>query len=166
MGQPASTRAIGGSGTRGVAGLLVALSATMLTIAVFALAGMSAAAAFAVARGSQITHAHIAEHFACSDPADAHKRCYFSTPSDDVRCLWTPNPNRVTCELLSTRRAYRLGPTGPAKAVRVELTRRGETLPVNQMIVFPDELSCQDTKVAMTCDQDEASGEFKLSSHG
>lgn len=150
-GQSAPSCAMGGVGRRCVAGLFVPLVATVLVFSVFA-----------TARASQIARAHVAEHFACSNPADVHKRCYFSTPSDDVRCVWTPSPNRVTCELLSTRRAYRLGPTGPAKAVHVKLTRRGETLPVNQMVVFPDELSCQDTKVAMTCDQDEGSGEFKL----
>jgi hypothetical protein len=111
-------------------------------------------------------HAHATEHFACSNPARARQPCYFSTPSDDVRCVWTPSPNRVTCELLSTGRAYRLRPTGHARAVHVKLTHRGETLPTNQMVVFPDELSCQDTKVAMTCNQDEGFGEFKLSPHG
>lgn len=96
----------------------------------------------------------------------AHERCYFSTPSHDVRCVWTPSPNSVTCELSATRRAYRLRPTGHAKAVHVKLTRRGETLPTNQMIVFPDKLSCRDTRVAVTCNQDEGFGEFELSPHG
>lgn len=109
--------------------------------------------------------ARAAEHFACSGRTAAHRRCYFSTPSDDIRCVWTPSPNNVTCELLATRRAYRLHPTGHAKTVHVKLTRRGETLPTNQMLVFPDELSCQDTRVAMTCNQDEGFGEFKLSPH-
>jgi hypothetical protein len=110
--------------------------------------------------------ARAAEHFACSGPGAAHRRCYFSTPGGDVRCVWTPNPNSVTCELLATRRAYRLHPTGHAQAVHVKLTRRGEKLPTNQTIVFPDALSCQDTRVAMTCNQDEGFGEFKLSPHG
>jgi hypothetical protein len=96
----------------------------------------------------------------------AHRRCYFSTPSHDVRCVWTPSPNSVTCELSASRRAYRLQPTGHAKLVHVRLTRRGETLPTNQMIVFPGKLSCQDTRVAMTCNQDEGFGEFELSPHG
>jgi hypothetical protein len=109
--------------------------------------------------------ARTAEHFACSGPDAAHRRCYFSTPSHDIRCVWTPSPNSVTCELLATRRAYRLRPTGHARAVHVKLTRRGETLPTNQMLVFPDKLSCQDTRVAMTCNQDEGFGEFKLSPH-
>jgi hypothetical protein len=110
--------------------------------------------------------ARVAEHFACSGPDAAHRRCYFSTPSHDIRCVWTPSPNSVTCELSATRRAYRLRPTGHAKSVHVKLTRRGETLPRNQMLVFPDKLSCQDTRVAMTCNQDEGFGEFKLSPHG
>jgi hypothetical protein len=153
--QAAPSGAIGRFGSRRVVSLLVPLAATVLLSSVFATTG-----------DSQIAHARTAEHFACSNPADAHKRCYFSTPNDNVRCVWTPSPNRVTCELLSTRRAYRLGPTGPAKEVRVKLTRRGETLPTNQMVVFPDELSCSDKKTAMTCYQDEGSGEFKLPQHG
>ncbi len=80
--------------------------------------------------------------------------------------MWTPAPNRVTCELLATKRSYRLGPTGHAKAVRVKLTRRGETLPTNQMVVFPEKLSCQDTRTTMTCNQDEGFGEFRLALHG
>jgi hypothetical protein len=71
----------------------------------------------------------------------------------------------VTCELLATKRAYRLRPTGHARAVKVKLTRRGETLPTNQIVVFPEKLSCQDTKTTMTCNQDEGSGEFKLALH-
>jgi hypothetical protein len=110
--------------------------------------------------------AHTAEHFACSNRDSAHRPCYFSTPGGNIHCVWTPRPNRVTCEMLAGGRAERLGPTGPAKAVHVELTRRGETLPTNQMLVFPDELSCQDTRVAMRCTQDEGSGEFKLPPHG
>jgi hypothetical protein len=106
--------------------------------------------------------AHAAEHFACGGPDSPHRPCYFSTPSGNIHCVWTPRPNRVTCEILSSGRADSLGPTGPAKTVHVKLTRSGETLPTNQMLVFPDEFSCQDTKVAMRCNQDEGSGEFKL----
>jgi len=111
-------------------------------------------------------HARAAEHFACSTPTSAHRPCYFSTPTGDVRCVWTPSPNSVTCELLATRRAYRLHPTGHAKTVHVALARRGETLPGNQILTFPEKLSCQATKTAMTCNQDEGFGEFKLSPHG
>jgi hypothetical protein len=71
----------------------------------------------------------------------------------------------VTCELLATKRAYRLRPTGRAKVVRVKLSRRGETLPTNQIVSFPDKLSCHDTKATMTCNQDEGFGEFKLAFH-
>jgi hypothetical protein len=71
----------------------------------------------------------------------------------------------VTCELLATKRAYRLRPTGRAKSVRVKLTRRGETLPTNQIVVFPEQLSCRDTKTTMTCNQDEGFGEFRLALH-
>src|SRR5580700_11291177 len=110
--------------------------------------------------GAATARAHAAEHFACSNPADTRRPCSFSTPSDDIRCVWTPSPNSVTCELLATGRAYRLHPTGHARAVHVGLSRRGESLPTNQILAFPDELSCQDTKVAMTCNQDEGFGEF------
>jgi hypothetical protein len=106
---------------------------------------------------------HVAEHFACNE--GPKRPCYFSNPKDSVRCVWTPTPNTVTCELLATKRAYRLRPTGRARAVNVKLTRRGETLPTNQIVVFPEKLSCQDTKTTMTCNQDEGSGEFKLALH-
>ena len=106
---------------------------------------------------------HTAEHFACNEGPTLP--CHFSNPRDTVRCVWTPSPNSVTCELLATRRAYRLGPTGRAKSVGVRVARRGETLPTNQMVVFPDKLSCRDTKTTMTCNQDEGFGEFKLALH-
>jgi hypothetical protein len=92
--------------------------------------------------------------------------CHFSTPSGNIRCLWTPKPNRVSCELLSTGRAYRLGPTGKAKTIRLKLTRRGETLPTDQQIVFPESLSCRDTRTTMTCNQDFGFGFFKLAPRG
>ena len=82
-----------------------------------------------------------------------------------MRCLWTPSPNNVTCELLATGRAFRLRPTGPAKPVKVKFTRRGETLPTTQTVVFPEKLSCRDTKVTMICNQDEGFGAFKLKLH-
>jgi hypothetical protein len=105
-----------------------------------------------------------AEHFACNE--GPKRPCYFSNPSGSVRCVWTPTPNRVTCELLATKRAYRLRPSGHATAARVKLTRRGETLPTNQIVAFPEKLSCQDTKTTMTCNQDEGFGEFRLAPHG
>ena len=45
------------------------------------------------------------------------------------------------------------------------MARRGETLPTSQTVVFPEKLSCRDTKTTMTCNQDEGFGEFKLALH-
>jgi hypothetical protein len=138
----------------------------MMAVGAQARLARSASAGTSGAHAYVRTQAHAAEHFACSTPASVHRPCYFSTPSDDVHCLWTPSPNSVTCELLSSRHAYRLHPTGHSKTVHVALARRGETLPSNQILTFPERLSCQATKTAMTCNQDEGFGEFKLSPHG
>lgn len=92
--------------------------------------------------------------------------CRFSTPSGNIRCLWTPIPDSIVCDLVATGRGYRLRPTGKAKAIRLSLTRRGETLPTNQQIVFPQSLSCHDTKTTMTCNQDFGTGSFKLAKKG
>jgi hypothetical protein len=105
-------------------------------------------------------------HYACSGPNSAKTACHFSTPSGNIRCLWTPKPDNVACELLSSGRAYRLRPTGKAKAVRLKLARRGQTLPTNQQLVFPQSLSCHDTNTTMTCNQDFGLGEFKLARKG
>jgi hypothetical protein len=107
-----------------------------------------------------------AVHYACSGSHSAHVPCHFSTPSGNIRCLWTPTPNSVACELLASRRAYRLRPSGKAKAIKLRLTRRGQTLPTSQQIVFPQSLSCHDTKTTMTCNQDFGLGEFKLAPKG
>jgi hypothetical protein len=104
--------------------------------------------------------------FACSGQHSTTLPCYFSTPSGNIRCQWTPSPNSVACELLATKRAYRLRPNGKAKAIRVTLHRRGETLPTDQQLVFPQSLSCHDTNTTMTCDQDFGLGFFKLARHG
>jgi len=67
------------------------------------------------------------------------------------------------------RRGYRLRPSGKAKAIHLNLKRRGQTLPTNQQVVFPESLSCRDTRTTMTCNQDFGFGEFRLSptgSHG
>ncbi len=104
-----------------------------------------------------------ASHFACNEGPT--RPCRFSNPRDTVRCLWTPSPNTVTCELLATGRAYSMRPTGHAKRVHVRLARRGETLPTSQTVVFPEKLSCRDTKATMTCNQDEGFGEFRLALH-
>ena len=54
----------------------------------------------------------------------------------------------------------------PGEIRQRQLARRGETLPTNQMVVFPQKkLSCRDTKATMTCNQDEGFGEFKLAFH-
>jgi hypothetical protein len=105
-------------------------------------------------------------HDACSKPNSSRVPCYFSTPSGNIRCLWTPASQSVACELLASRRAYRLRPTGKAKAVKLTLTRRGETLPTSQQIVFPQSLSCDDTNTTMTCNQDFGVGFFKLGPRG
>lgn len=101
-------------------------------------------------------------HFACSGPSSAVSVCHFSTPSGNIRCVWTPRPENVACELLATGRAYRLRPTGKAKSVHLSLKQRGETLPTDQQIVFPQSLSCRGTRTTMTCNQDYGLGEFTL----
>lgn len=101
-------------------------------------------------------------HYACSAPNSAHVPCHFSTPSGNIRCLWTPRPNSVACELLSSGRAYRLRPSGRAKAIKLRLARHGETLPTSQEILFTESLSCHDTRRTMTCNQDYGEGEFTL----
>jgi hypothetical protein len=72
----------------------------------------------------------------------------------------------VTCELVSRHRSIRLRPSGRAKKVHVSITARGETLPSSQQIVFPDSLSCRDTKKTVTCNQDFGTGEFELGPSG
>jgi hypothetical protein len=107
-----------------------------------------------------------AHHFACSTPSSAKVPCHFSTPSGNIRCLWTPSPNTVECILLATGRAYRLRPTGKAKSIHLTLHKRGETLPTDQILVFPESLSCRDTGASMTCNQDFGLGFFKLARKG
>jgi hypothetical protein len=111
--------------------------------------------------------AHIARtHAICSGPNSAKVPCRFSTPSGNVRCIWTPTPNAVACKLRATGRAYRLKATGKAKSVTLTNMRPGRVLPVNQQIVFPSSLSCHDTKTTMTCNQDFGTGAFTLSPKG
>lgn len=104
--------------------------------------------------------------FPCSGPKSLKTPCHFSTPSGNIRCLWTPSPNNVACDLVATGRAYRLRPTGHAKALKLKLARRGQTLPRGQQIVFPQSLSCRDTRTTMTCNQDFGTGAFKLALKG
>jgi hypothetical protein len=105
-----------------------------------------------------------ASAYACNDGPDVP--CSFSTPSGNVRCIWTPSPNNVACQLTSSGRAYRLSPTGAAQRVTLALTARGDTLPTNQQVVFPDSLSCHDTNTSMTCNQDFGFGAFTLAPKG
>jgi hypothetical protein len=147
--------------------LSAARRTAMLTVyAIACWASLFAALAFC-ARPAAAARVHSASvHDACSAPNSAHLPCHFSTPSGNIRCLWTPSPNSIVCELLATGRAYRLHPTGRAMRVTVHLVRRGETLPRSQEIVFPESLSCRDTRTTMTCNQDEGFGEFKLAPKG
>jgi hypothetical protein len=124
--------------------------------------GLSTAGTFA----SPSPRATAATHYACSTPNSAKVPCHFSTPSGNIRCLWTPKPNNVACVLLASKRAYRLRPTGHAKVIRLRLARRGQTLPTSQQIVFPQSLSCHDTKTTMICNQDFGLGEFELAPNG
>jgi hypothetical protein len=102
----------------------------------------------------------------CSAPGSAKVPCRFSTPSGNIRCIWTPKPNNVACVLRSTGRAYRLRPSGKAKAIKLTLARPGKTLALTQQIVFPGSLSCRDTKRTMICNQDFATGAFTLAAKG
>jgi hypothetical protein len=104
-----------------------------------------------------------AAHIPCSSPSSATRPCFFSTPSGNIHCVWTPASKGIECELRATRRAYLLRPTGRARLVHVNLPRRGETLPSGpNTIVFPHALSCRDTRTTMTCNQDFLAGFFKL----
>lgn len=98
----------------------------------------------------------------CSGPGSAEVPCHFSTPSGNIRCVWTPKPNSVACVLRSSGRAYRLRPSGRAKSISLKLARSGKALPLDQQLVFPDSLSCRDTRRAMVCNQDFGSGSFTL----
>jgi hypothetical protein len=122
--------------------------------------------ALAPVLGAAAAPASAAHHFACSSPISAKVPCRFSDPSGNIRCVWTPSPNNVACELLATHRAYRLRPTGKAKSIHIALHSHGETLPLDQILVFPESLSCQDTKTTMTCNQDFGLGYFKLARKG
>ncbi|HXM86456.1 MAG TPA: hypothetical protein VN889_02370 [Solirubrobacteraceae bacterium] len=64
--------------------------------------------------------------------------------------------------LVVTGRAYRLKPTGRAKSIALTLAKRGQTLPLNQQLVFPGSMSCRDTKRTMICNQDFLTGAFTL----
>jgi hypothetical protein len=127
---------------------------------------LALAAAAACAATLTPARARAMEHFACSGAHAATRPCQFSTPSGNVHCLWLPNTNAVSCDLVRTGRGYELRPSGKARAVKLKLKSRGETLPTNQQLVFPHSLSCHDTKTTMTCNQDFARGFFKLDPKG
>ena len=136
-------------------GAAAGLAAAAACIACLSAGVSSAPASAQAARGADV-------HYACSGPHSASVPCHFSTPSGNIRCLWTPVPNNVACERLAGGRAYRLRPTGRARRIKLRLRRRGQTLPTNQQVVFPDSLSCHDTNTTMTCNQDYGLGEFEL----
>jgi hypothetical protein len=107
-----------------------------------------------------------ASHSPCTGPGSAHRPCRFGTPSGNIRCLWTPSPDSVACVLRASGRAFRLRPSGRAKAISLHLGGHGQTLRPNEQILFPHSLSCHDTKSTMTCNQDFSFGAFTLSPHG
>ena len=159
----------------------MALAAAGAVCVVCLLSGLSTAGTFAAAAPLATTAgrptaastpktapppAMAAAHFACSARDSAKVPCHFSTPSGNIRCVWRPKPDSVACELLASGRAYRLRPMGRAKAIRLRLARGGQRLPINQQIVFPQSLSCHDTRTTMTCNQDFGVGEFKLAPKG
>jgi hypothetical protein len=141
-----------------------AAQTAVAAVACLVLAAAAVSNAPASAGASRVRTAAV--HYACSRPNSSRLPCHFSTPSGNIRCLWTPVPNNVACELLASGRGYRLRPTGRAKAVRLKLLRRGETLPRSQQIVFSQSLSCHDTNTTMTCNQDFGLGAFKLAPKG
>lgn len=122
----------------------------------------SLAAAFAASSPAKPAARGAAVHAICSGPNSAKVPCRFSTPSGNIRCVWTPKPNSIACKLRATGRAYRLGTTGKAKAVTLKHPGPGLVLPVRQQIVFPSSLSCHDSRTTMTCNQDFGTGAFTL----
>jgi len=107
-----------------------------------------------------------ATHFACSKPTSAKIPCYFSTPSRNIRCIWTPHSQNVMCVRVSSRHGFVLNPAGKAKHVKTHLRHAGETLPMIQEIVFPQRLSCHDTRTSITCNQNEGPGFFTIGPKG
>jgi hypothetical protein len=146
------------AGVRAAVGFAVGAVASMVCLSIAVTFGPTSAVASG-ARGARV-------HYACSAPNSSRVPCHFSTPSGNIRCVWTPTPDNVACERLASGRAFRLRPTGRAKAIRLRLTRRGQTLPRSQQIVFPQNLSCHDTNTTMTCNQDFGLGGFKLAPKG
>jgi hypothetical protein len=131
-----------------------------------AVCALAAAAALTTASAAGHRGASAAAHFICSGANAARVPCRFSTPSGNVRCVWMPVPNNVACVRIATGRAFRLRPTGHAKAIRLKLARRGQILPRNQQLEFPESMSCHDTYLSMTCNQNFLAGSFRLAPHG
>ena len=130
-------------------------SALGVLVALLALPSPVAATASTSAGGPTA----VAAHGICNS---AKVPCHFSTPSGNIRCLWTPKPNNVACVMLTNGRAYRLRSTGKAKAIQLKLATRGQTLALNEQIVFPGSYSCRDTRSTMVCNQDFLAGAFTL----
>jgi hypothetical protein len=125
-------------------------------------AAVSLPVAFAASSPAAPVASAGAVHAICSGPNSAKVPCRFSTPSGNIRCIWTPSPNSVACKLRATGRAYRLGTAGKAKVVTLRHPRPGRVLPTSQQIVFPSSLSCHDTRTTMTCNQEFGTGAFTL----
>jgi hypothetical protein len=140
-------------------GLLRPRSASALGVLVALLALPSSGAATAPATAAAAGPTAVAARGICNS---AKAPCHFSTPSGNIRCLWTPKPNNVACVMLANGRAYRLHPTGKATAIQLKLATRGQTLALNEQIVFPGSYSCRDTRSTMVCNQDFLAGAFTL----
>ena len=146
---------------------MAALESLRLRAAAGLAAATALSAVFVLCPPSTVASAQAGTaRFPCSGANGAKLPCRFGTPSGNIRCLWTPRPNSVECVLRSSGRAYRLRPSGSARAVRLRLVHRGQTLPRSQQIVFPGSLSCRDTNTTMTCNQDFGDGEFLLAIKG
>jgi hypothetical protein len=130
------------------------------------IAAAALSAAFATGSPAAPAARSATVHAICSGPNSAKVPCRFSTPSGNIRCIWTPTPNSVACKLRATGRAYRLGTTGRAKAVTLRHPGPGRVLSVTQQIVFPSSLSCHDSRTTMTCNQDFGTGAFTLTPKG
>jgi hypothetical protein len=133
-------------------------AASALVVALSLSASLAASSSSSAAPAARVARVHAI----CSGPNSAKVPCRFSTPSGNIRCIWTPTPNSVACKLRATGRTYRLGTTGKAKIATLKHPGPGRALPVNQQIVFPSSLSCHDSKKTMTCNQDFGTGAFTL----
>jgi hypothetical protein len=135
------------------------VSALGVLVALLALPSTVAAPATATATAGAAGPTAVAARGICNS---AKVPCHFSTPSSNIRCVWTPKPNNVACVMLANGRAYRLRSTGKAQAIQLKLAMRGQTLALNEQIVFPGSYSCRDTRSTMVCNQDFLAGAFTL----